>query len=102
MVSMDRLLRHRLTKEAETDRLIPNDAGACPLLYPFFSRVPGMAQADRSVIGWYYCCPWLRVMVRNFPSGPNVNSTDWYFVFAPRANMFTIGMYVAVLTRVVL
>ncbi len=36
MVSMDRLLRHRLTKEAETDRLIPNDAGACPLLYPFF------------------------------------------------------------------
>ncbi len=36
MVSMDRLLRHRLTKEAETDRLIPNDVGAWPLLYPFY------------------------------------------------------------------
>jgi len=34
MVSMDWLLRHRQTKEAETDRLIPNDAGACPLLDP--------------------------------------------------------------------
>jgi len=33
MASMDRLLRHRQTKEAETDRPTPNDAGACPLLY---------------------------------------------------------------------
>jgi len=41
MVSMDWLLRHRLTKEAGTDRLIPNDAGARPLLYPFI----GMAAA---------------------------------------------------------
>jgi len=30
---MDWLLRHRRTKVAETDRLIPNDTGACPLLY---------------------------------------------------------------------
>ncbi len=35
-VSMDRLVRHRQTKGAETDRSIPNDAGACPLLYPLF------------------------------------------------------------------
>jgi len=34
MASMDRLLRHHQTKEAETDRPTPNDAGACPL-YPF-------------------------------------------------------------------
>jgi hypothetical protein len=33
-VSMGWLLRHRRTKVAETDRSIPNDAGACPLLYP--------------------------------------------------------------------
>jgi len=33
MVSMDWLLRHRQTKGAATDRLIPNDVGACPLLY---------------------------------------------------------------------
>ncbi len=31
---MDWLLRHRQTKGAETDRLIPNDAGVCSLLYP--------------------------------------------------------------------
>jgi len=36
MASMDWLLRHRRTKGAATDRLIPNDAGACPLLYPEF------------------------------------------------------------------
>ena len=34
MVSMDWLLRHRRTKGAETDRLIPKGAGANPLLYP--------------------------------------------------------------------
>jgi len=33
MVSMDWLLRHRQTKVAATDRLIPNDVGYCPLLY---------------------------------------------------------------------
>ncbi len=43
MVSMDWLLRHRRTKVAETDRLIPNDAGACPLLYPRHGRVPTLA-----------------------------------------------------------
>jgi len=32
--SMDWLLRHRQTKGAETDRPIPTDTGACPLLYP--------------------------------------------------------------------
>jgi hypothetical protein len=37
MVSMDWLLRHRRTKVAATDRLIPNAAGACPLLYPYLS-----------------------------------------------------------------
>jgi len=26
-------------KVAETDRLIPTDIGACPLLYPFFFRI---------------------------------------------------------------
>ena len=36
MVSMDWLLRHRQLKEAETDRLIPTDAGASSLLYPSF------------------------------------------------------------------
>jgi len=40
MVSMDWLLRHRQTKGAETDRLIPNDVGACPLLYPL--RITGI------------------------------------------------------------
>ncbi len=40
MVSMDWLVRHRQTKEAETDRPVPNAAGACPLLYPFFSHSP--------------------------------------------------------------
>jgi len=34
MVSMDWLLRHRQTKEAETDRPVTKDPGACPLLYP--------------------------------------------------------------------
>jgi putative transposase len=34
MVSMGWLLRHRRTKVAVTDRPIPNDVGACPLLYP--------------------------------------------------------------------
>lgn len=33
--SMDWLLRHRQTKGAETDRPIPTETGACPLLYPF-------------------------------------------------------------------
>ena len=32
--SMDWLLRHRQTKGAETDRPIPTETGACPLLYP--------------------------------------------------------------------
>ena len=34
--SMDWLLRHRQTKGAETDRPIPTETGACPLLYPLF------------------------------------------------------------------
>jgi len=34
MAPMDWLLRHRRTKVVETDRLIPNDVRACPLLYP--------------------------------------------------------------------
>jgi len=33
--SMDWLLRHRQTKGAETDRPIPTETGACPLLYLF-------------------------------------------------------------------
>jgi len=33
--SMDWLLRHRQTKGAGTDRPIPTETGACPLLYPF-------------------------------------------------------------------
>ena len=37
MASIDWLLRHRQTKVAATDGLIPNDAGACPLLYPLFA-----------------------------------------------------------------
>jgi hypothetical protein len=37
MTSMDWLLRHRRTKVAATDRLFPNDAGACPLLYLIFA-----------------------------------------------------------------
>jgi len=36
MAPMDWLLRHRRTKVAATDRLISNDAGACPLLYRSF------------------------------------------------------------------
>jgi len=39
MESMDWLLRHRLTKGAATDRPMSKDAGACPLLYPFFSII---------------------------------------------------------------
>ncbi len=37
---MDWLLRRRKTKVAETDRLIPNDAGASSLLYPYFYLLP--------------------------------------------------------------
>ncbi len=44
MAFMDWLLRHRQTKEAETDRLIPNDSGACPLLYPF---MPGLQLSQK-------------------------------------------------------
>ncbi len=35
MVSLDWLVRHRQTKEAETDRPVPDAAGAYSLLYPF-------------------------------------------------------------------
>ena len=42
MVSMDWLLRHRRTKGAETDRLIPKGAGANPLLYPELFHFPGV------------------------------------------------------------
>jgi len=40
MVSMGWLLRHRRTKGAGTDRLIPNGAGANSLLYPDFHQAP--------------------------------------------------------------
>ena len=39
---MDWLLRHRQTKGAETDRPIPTETGACPLLYPYLSDVRKM------------------------------------------------------------
>ena len=49
MVSMDWLLRHRRTKVAETDRPIPNNAGACPLLYPELVRNYGTIRCDGDV-----------------------------------------------------
>ena len=46
-----RLLRHRQTKEAATDRLGLRDADSCFLLYPIFADV-------RKRVSVFQCTPW--------------------------------------------
>jgi hypothetical protein len=46
------LLRHRRTKVAATDRPIPNDVGACPLLYPELSgTMNNTSVPDSALVG---------------------------------------------------